>query len=425
MRYQRPRGTNDILPEDTPLWNRVEETFRTLCKRYGYHEIRTPVFEDTDLFTRSMGEHTDVVSKEMYTFIDRGGRSVTLKPEGTAPAVRAYVENNLAAHGGVSKLYYITPIFRYERPQAGRYRQAHQLGVEAIGSQHPALDAEVIALAMHFYQQLGITRLSLVLNSVGCPVCRPTYRERLREFARPFVGELCETCQTRYEVNPLRMLDCKREKCRILLHDAPDILDSLCEECRAHFDALRSYLDALGIPYVVDKHLVRGFDYYTKTAFEIVSDALGAQNALGGGGRYDGLVEEIGGPPTPGIGFALGIERTIIVLKELGLAESRREPIEAFVAVLGEEAIIPALNLLQALREAGISAETDYQRRSLKAQMKVADRLGCRVVLMLGEEELKQGVVTLRDMVTKEQRTAPIEACVAEVRQVLRTPVSP
>lgn len=424
MRYQRPRGTNDILPEDTPLWNRVEDTFRTLCKRYGYHEIRTPIFEDTDLFTRSMGEHTDVVSKEMYTFIDRGGRSVTLKPEGTAPVVRAYVENNLAAQGGVSKLYYITPIFRYERPQAGRYRQAHQLGVEAIGSQHPALDAEIIALAMHFYRQIGISRLSLVLNSVGCPVCRPTYRDRLREFARPFVSELCEACQTRYEVNPLRMLDCKREKCRTLLHDAPHILDSLCEECRAHFDALRSYLDALGIPYVVDKHLVRGFDYYTKTAFEIVSDALGAQNALGGGGRYDGLVEEIGGPPTPGIGFALGIERAIIVLKELGLAESRRETVETFVAALGEKAIIPALKLLQALREADVSAETDYQRRSLKAQMKIADRLGCRVVLLLGEDELKQGVVTLRDMVTKEQRTVPAEACVGEVLQVLRTPAS-
>lgn len=420
MRYQRPRGTNDILPEETPLWNRVEETFRTLCRRYGYHEIRTPIFEDTDLFTRSMGEHTDVVSKEMYTFTDRGGRSVTLKPEGTAPVVRAYVENNLAAQGGLSKLYYITPIFRYERPQAGRYRQAHQLGVEAIGSQHPALDAEVIALAMHFYRHLGISRLSLVLNSVGCPVCRPTYRERLREFARPFVQELCEACQTRYELNPLRMLDCKREKCRALLHDAPDIIDSLCEECRTHFDALRQYLDELGISYVVDKHLVRGFDYYTKTAFEIVSDALGAQNALGGGGRYDGLVEEIGGPPTPGIGFALGIERAIIVMRELGLAEAKREAVEAFVAALGAEATLPALKLLQSLREAGISAETDYQRRSLKAQMKVADRLGCRVVLLLGEDELAQGAVTLRDMVTKEQRTVPQDTCIEAVLKVVR-----
>lgn len=419
MRYQRPRGTNDILPDETPLWSRVEETFRTLCKRYGYHEIRTPIFEDTDLFTRSMGEHTDVVSKEMYTFIDRGGRSVTLKPEGTAPVVRAYVENNLAAQGGVSKLYYITPIFRYERPQAGRYRQAHQLGVEAIGAQHPSIDAEVIALAMHFYRELGISRLSLVLNSVGCPVCRPVYRERLREFAAPFLNQLCEACQTRYEVNPLRMLDCKRDICRALLRDAPDIVESLCEDCRAHFDALRSYLDALGIPYVVDKHLVRGFDYYTKTAFEIVSDALGAQNALGGGGRYDGLVEEVGGASTPGIGFALGIERAIIVLKQLGLAEAKRQTVDVFVAALGEEAVLAALKLLQQLREAGISAETDYQRRSLKGQMKLADRLGSRVTLMIGEDELAQGVVTLRDMLTKEQRTVAMDDVVRAVAETL------
>ncbi|MDW8291268.1 MAG: histidine--tRNA ligase, partial [Armatimonadota bacterium] len=256
--------------------------------------------------------------------------------------------------------------------------------------------------------------------SVGCPVCRPVYRERLREFARPFVHALCEACQTRYETNPLRMLDCKREGCRTLLHDAPDIVESLCEECRTHFDSLRAYLDALDIPYVVDKHLVRGFDYYTKTAFEIVSDALGAQNALGGGGRYDGLVEEVGGPSTPGIGFALGIERAIIVLKELGLAEAQRETIDVFVAALGDEAALPALRLLQQLREAGISAETDYQRRSLKGQMKLADRFGCRVVLMLGEEELAQGMVTLRDMVTKEQRTVESDAVIEHVKQVLR-----
>lgn len=420
MRYQRPRGTNDILPDETPLWDRVEETFRTLCRRYGYHEMRTPIFEETDLFTRSMGEHTDVVSKEMYSFTDRGGRSLTLKPEGTAPVVRAYVENKLGAQGGVTKLFYITPIFRYERPQAGRYRQAHQLGVEAIGSQHPAVDAEVIALMMHFYEELGIQRLSLRLNSVGCPVCRPIYRERLRDFAKPFLKKLCESCQARYEQNPLRMLDCKREQCITLLQDAPNILESLCDECGKHFNALQGFLDALSIPYVLDKHLVRGFDYYTKTAFEIVSDALGAQNALGGGGRYDGLVEEIGGPSIPGIGFALGIERAVIVLKQLGLAEAKRETVDVFVAALGEEAVLPALQLLQQLRQAGISAETDYQRRSLKGQMKLADRLGSRITLMLGEDELAQGVVTLRDMVTKEQCHLPLEDTVASVSERLR-----
>lgn len=419
MRYQRPRGTNDILPEESPLWNSVESTFRVLCERYGYREIRTPIFEETELFTRSMGEHTDVVSKEMYTFTDRGGRSLTLKPEGTAPVVRAYVEHNLGAQGGVSKFYYITPIFRYERPQAGRYRQAHQLGVEAIGSLQPALDAEVIALAMHFYEELGISRLSLVLNSVGCPLCRPVYRERLRAFAQPVVHELCEACQTRYELNPLRMLDCKRERCRQLLHDAPDIVQSLCSECRDHFETLQSYLRLLGVTYTVDKHLVRGFDYYTKTAFEIVSDALGAQNALGGGGRYDRLVEEVGGAPTPGIGFALGIERAIIVLKTLGLAQAQATRVQVFIASMGAKATRVALPLIYALRREGISVETDYQQRSLKSQMRLADKLGSRLTIILGEDEVARREATVRDMETKEQLAVALDQVVSAVKQRL------
>lgn len=411
MRYSAPRGTNDFLPDDTPLWQMVEDRFRSVAMRYGYHEIRTPVFEEVDLFTRSMGEHTDVVSKEMYVFEDRGGRRLALKPEGTAPAVRAYVQHNLAAEAGVNKLYYLTQIFRYERPQAGRYRQAHQVGIEALGSQHPAIDAEVIALAMQFYREIGIDALSLVLNSVGCPACRPIYREKLQQYAKPFVAELCDACQTRYENNPMRMLDCKRPECRERLADAPDILDSLCDECSTHFTRLRGFLNDMGVNYRVDKNLVRGFDYYTKTAFEIQSDSLGSQNALGGGGRYDGLVEEIGGQSTPGIGFALGVERAIIVLKQLGIVTTGKKPVQVFVAALGEQAETPALLLMQQLRNAGISVDMDFQRRSLKAQMKLADKSGASYTVLMGEDELKNNSGLIRNMADKQQQLVSLGEC--------------
>ncbi len=419
MRYSAPRGTNDFLPDDTPLWQMVEDRFRSVAMRYGYHEIRTPIFEDVELFTRSMGEHTDVVSKEMYVFEDRGGRKLALKPEGTAPAVRAYVQHNLAAEAGVNKLYYLTQIFRYERPQAGRYRQAHQVGIEALGSQHPAIDAEVIALAMQFYREIGINALSLVLNSVGCPVCRPSYREKLQQYAQPFKHELCDACQTRYDNNPMRMLDCKRPECRERLADAPDILDSLCDECSTHFTKLRGFLDGMAVPYRVDKNLVRGFDYYTKTAFEIQSDALGSQNALGGGGRYDGLVEEIGGQSTPGIGFALGVERAIIVLKELGVVTTGRKPVQVFVAALGEQAEAPALLLMQQLRNAGISVDMDFQRRSLKAQMKLADKSGASYTVLMGEDELKNNSGLIRNMANKQQQLVSLDECCHTLSQAL------
>lgn len=419
MRYSAPRGTNDFLPEDTPLWQQVEDCFRSVARRYGYHEIRTPVFEEVDLFTRSMGEHTDVVSKEMYVFEDRGGRRLALKPEGTAPAVRAYVQHNLAAEAGVSKLYYLTPIFRYERPQAGRYRQAHQVGIEALGSQNPAIDAEVIAMAMQFYREIGIETLNLVLNSVGCPVCRPVYREKLQQFAKPFVHELCDACQVRYENNPMRMLDCKRPECKEKLADAPDIIDSLCDECREHFDKLCGFLNDMGVNYQVDKNLVRGFDYYTKTAFEIQSSALGSQNALGGGGRYDGLVEEIGGQSTPGIGYALGVERAIIALKELGVASAGRQSLQVFIAALGEAAEKPALLLMQQLRQAGISVDMDFQRRSLKAQMKLADKFGSLFTVMMGEDELKNHSALIRNMSDKQQQLVSLDECCAILTQAL------
>ncbi|MDO8585413.1 MAG: histidine--tRNA ligase, partial [Armatimonadota bacterium] len=305
-KYAAPRGTNDVLPSETPKWQFVEGRFREICSTYGYREIRTPVFEDTRLFTRSIGETTDIVSKEMYTFTDRGGRSITLRAEGTAPVVRAYVEHNLGAELPLSKLYYVSSVFRYERPQAGRYRQHHQLGVEAIGSADPALDAEVIGLAMSFLSSLGIESLELKINSVGCENCRPAYRDALRKYVEPFLIEMCETCKIRYEANPLRMLDCKVERCRELLASAPSILDTLDEECREHFEGVRRYLELIGVPFTVESRLVRGFDYYTKTVFEIVSEQLGAQNSVLGGGRYDNLVEELGGPSTPAAGFGMG-----------------------------------------------------------------------------------------------------------------------
>ncbi|MDH7602454.1 MAG: histidine--tRNA ligase, partial [Armatimonadota bacterium] len=288
--YSAPRGTKDVLPPESAKWQYVEGKFRDLCRIYGYQELRTPTFEHTELFTRNLGETTDVVSKEMYTFEDRGGRSITLKPEGTAPAIRAYVEHNLGAGWPVAKLYYVTRVFRYERPQAGRYREHTQLGVEAIGSADPALDAEVISLAARFYESIGIRDFELKINSIGCPKCRPAYRQALVDFAKSKVDKLCPTCQTRCELNPLRMFDCKSPECKEALADAPVIVDHLGEECRTHFDSVQSYLRDLGVSYILDPRLVRGFDYYTKTAFEFVSGELGAQNAIGGGGRYDNLV---------------------------------------------------------------------------------------------------------------------------------------
>jgi histidyl-tRNA synthetase len=389
----------------------VEKIFRETCRCYGYREIRTPVMESTELFTRSIGEGTDIVSKEMFTFTDRGGRSMTLRPEGTAPAVRAYIEHKLYTENPVTKLYYIASIYRYERGQRGRYREHQQTGVEALGSQDPALDAEVITLALEFYRRLGITETELRLNSVGCPQCRPLYREALLSYARPLLDQMSSENRMRFEVNPLRMLDSKDERDRRLLANVPKLTEYLCEECRTHFEALQELLGTLDVRFTLDHHLVRGFDYYTKTAFEIISPELGAQNVIGGGGRYDGLVEECGGPPTPGIGFGIGTERCLIVLDQLGkelLLED--EAPKAFLAVMGEAARPVAVKLLDQLRRAGIAAEMDYLSRSLKSQMRHADRIGARFVLLLGDEEVAQKVVSVKDLrAGGEQRAVPWE----------------
>ncbi len=418
MKYTAPPYMHDVLPAEpakdgwlhAARWRAVERIFRDVCRQYNYREIRTPVMESTELFVRSVGEGTDIVSKEMFTFTDRGGRSMTLRPEGTAPALRAYLEKKLYGDNAVTKLYYIATIYRYERGQRGRYREHQQTGVEALGSQDPALDAEVLTLAIEFYRRLGITETEMRINSVGCQSCRPAYRDALVEFARPLLDQMSEDNRRRFEENPLRMLDSKVDRDKTALAEAPKLLDHLCDDCSAHFQALREYLTVLDVRYTLDPNLVRGFDYYTKTAFEIVSPELGAQNVIGGGGRYDGLVEELGGPPTPGIGFGIGTERCLLVLDQLGipLPLDDERPL-VFIAALGEKARPIAIRLLNVLRRSGIAAEMDYAGRSLKSQMRQADKLGARFVALLGDNEVESGVVSLKPMGGGEQRTMPLD----------------
>ncbi len=415
--YIAPRGTRDVLPEETPKWQYLEAKFREACNLYGYGEIRTPTFEYTELFTRNLGETTDVVSKEMYTFETKGSRSLTLRPEGTAPTIRAYVQNNLGASVPVAKLYYIARAFRYERPQAGRYREHTQLGIEAIGSMDPALDAEVISLAAKFFTSVGVKVFQLKLNSIGCPQCRPGYRKALVDFAAGHVSKLCPTCAVRYEQNPMRMLDCKVPECKAVLAGAPRMVDYLCDECKQHFDKVQSYLRQMNADFVLDSTLVRGFDYYTKTAFEFVASELGAQNAIGGGGRYDNLVEEIGGQPAPAIGFGLGLDRLVLTLDAMGVEVPVSSGIDTFVAGLGEAGHEAAVKVLFDLRSEGVAADMDYTGRSLKAQMKIADRLGARYVVILGEDEIAQGVAALRDMSTSEQQVVPLAELASHIKR--------
>lgn len=422
MKYSAPPYMHDVLPFEpskdgwlhSAKWRALERIFEDICRVYGYKQIRTPVMEQTDLFLRSIGQGTDIVSKEMFTFTDRGGRSMTLRPEGTAPAIRSYVEHNLFAENSLVKLYYIASIYRYERGQKGRYREHQQTGVEALGSKDPALDAEIITLAMGFYERLGIPATELKLNSVGCPVCRPKYREALMEFARPRLDSMSDDNKMRFEVNPLRMLDSKDDRDKRALEGAPILPDHLCSECQEHFEALKGYLHALAIPYNLDTNLVRGFDYYTKTAFEIVCPALGAQNAIGGGGRYDGLVEEIGGPPTPGIGFGIGTERCLLALDQLGinLPLDNSAP-TVFIASLGDEAKLIATKLVHELRRASIPADTDYSQRKLKALMRQSDKIGATYTLIIGQDEIERGVAVVKKMTgEKEQNEVPLSAVI-------------
>lgn len=399
----RPRGTNDILPDDISKWYKLEKVMRSVGEQYGYREVRTPIFEHTELFQRGVGETTDIVEKEMYTFLDRGGRSLTLRPEGTASTVRAFIEHKLFAGALPVKLFYMGPMFRYDRPQAGRYRQFHQFGVEVLGSNDPSLDAEVIALTIDIYHRLGLKDLIVELNSVGCPKCRPVHRDKLQEFLSEKKEQLCSTCRQRYEKNPLRILDCKNEKCQEIVKNAPTIDQMLCEDCHTHFQKVQEYLKALGVSYRLNPRMVRGLDYYVQTAFEIVARGIGAQSSIGGGGRYDGLVEECGGPATPGIGFAMGLERILLALEQQGVALEDEFGVDVYIASMGEQARLKAFTLAQSLRKKGLIVERDYLDKSLKSQLKSADRYGVSIALIIGDEEVEKNQVLVRKMNASEQ----------------------
>ncbi len=404
MDIRRPRGTEDVIPEQSPKWQYLESTAREIAGLFGYEEVRTPILEHSKLFTRTVGEVTDIVEKEMYTFTDRGDRSITLRAEGTAPAARLYIQENLHAEAQPVKLCYVGwPIFRYERPQAGRLRQHHQFGVECFGSADPAIDAEIISLAFEYLAQLGISGLDLHINSIGCPDCRPDYLSDLKESLQNCIREMCSDCQRRMQNNPLRILDCKREKCRDFLRNAPLMSDYLCDGCAQHDAESRECLDELEISYVQDPTLVRGLDYYTKTVFEITHDALGAKDVVCGGGRYDGLVELLGGESAPGIGFGMGLERLLMILEEEEAYLPNRPSLDVFVVTIGERASKFSVSLLRTLRQAGISCDMDYLDRSVRAQMRYADKYPAQFVIMIGENELKSEVMTVRNMKTGDQ----------------------
>lgn len=399
-----PKGTRDILPKDSYKWRFVETAARKVCKNFGFGEIRTPTFEFTELFARGVGDTTDVVEKQMYTFDDKKGRSITLKPEVTAAVVRAYLEDKLYAEVQPTKLFYISPCYRYENTQAGRYREFFQFGIEVFGAAEPSMDAEVISLAVAFLNELGITGLKVGLNSIGCPKCRKEYNERLKEYLRPHYDELCDTCKGRFERNPLRILDCKSPVCHEIAKGAPVLLDVICEDCRTHFEKLQQYLTGMGIPYEIDTDIVRGLDYYTKTVFEIQSDTIGAKTAICGGGRYDGLVAQLGGDPTCGVGFGLGLDRLILFMENNGIPFGDKPNTELFIASMGEDAERYAQTLVYRLRRAGICAEKDCCGRSLKAQMKYADKIGAKYTVVLGGNELETGRAALKEMKTGESQ---------------------
>ncbi|MGL4991180.1 MAG: histidine--tRNA ligase [Sarcina sp.] len=394
MAIQAQRGTKDVLPQDSYKWQYIESKLRNISAKYGIREIRTPMFEATELFKRGVGETTDVVQKEMYTFEDKGGRSITLKPEGTAPAVRAFIESSLYADAQPTKMYYFTPCFRYEKAQAGRYRQFNQYGIEVFGSKEATVDAELISLVMNALNEFGIKGLSLNINSIGCPTCRKAYNDALKEYLRANYDNLCKTCQTRFEKNPMRIIDCKEESCKEIVKDAPLILDHICDECSNHFNDLKRYLDIMGIEYKVDPQIVRGLDYYTKTVFEVIKDGL----TICGGGRYDGLVEQIDGPQTPAVGFALGLERLLIMLEKDGIEIPIPNRFELFIGNMSDDAKLKSMFLANELRKKGLNVEIDHLGKSMKAQMKYANKVGALFTCVIGDSEIQDDVISLKRM---------------------------
>jgi histidyl-tRNA synthetase len=400
------KGFNDILPGDVEVWQRLEATARRVFSLYGFSEIRIPVLEKTELFCRSIGDATDIVEKEMYSFVDKGDNPVTLRPEGTASVMRAFIEHKLHALDAVTKLYYLGPMFRYERPQKGRYRQFHQIGAEVVGVHDPMVDAQLLVMLCHLFAEFGLTEPRLEINSLGCPACRPAYREALRSFLAERSAALCEDCQRRLTTNPLRALDCKVPGCQEATAGAPSMIDSLCGECADHFAVTRQLLDEAGTPYRINPRMVRGLDYYTRTTFELVTGLLGSQSAVAAGGRYDGLVADLGGPALPGIGFALGLERVALLV---GAATASAGP-DLFIAALGDQARRQSFALMTALQRQGVRTEMDYEGKSLKSQMRRADKLHARLVLIVGESEVAAGMAQLKQMAAGTQVTVPLDA---------------
>lgn len=408
--YQAPRGTADILPEDQHYWQLIREKADEVAVLYGYQRIDTPIFEDASLFVRSVGAGTDIVEKEMYAFKDKGGESLSLRPEATAAVCRAYLEHGMQNLPQPVKLYTVGPFFRYDRPQAGRYRQFSQFNCEALGEADPLLDAEVIEVAWRFYEALGLEELTLQINSIGCRICRPAHRAALLEYYEGFMESVCKECRVRFERNPLRLLDCKEEECQRIAAGAPRTVDYLCEKCGEHFRQLQAFLNAAGIPFGVDNRLVRGLDYYTRTVFEVQPRVEGAQASLGGGGRYDGLIEELGGKPTPGIGFAAGLERVVINLKRQGIKPDSVPAPKVYMAYMGSRARETAWRAVGELRRAGVPAVIGFGRRSLKSQLRQANTLGAKYAIIIGESEVERGEAVIRDMAQATQTTVPLDA---------------
>ena len=403
------KGMNDILPGEVETWQFLEQSAHEVFSIYGFSEIRTPIPEKTELFCRSIGETTDIVEKEMYTFSDKSENSLTLRPEGTAPVMRSFIQNRLYNLDSISKLYYMGPMFRYERPQKGRYRQFHQIGVEVIGVEDPKIDAQVLAMLHQYFNRIGIDSVSLQVNSLGCSECRPVYRQQLINYLESRLDKLCPECQRRYRTNPLRVLDCKVQRCREAIVDAPSVIEYLCAACNDHFTQVKKYLTALHVPFSINSRMVRGLDYYVRTTFELVTDQLGSQNAVAAGGRYDGLVESLGGPALPGIGFAIGLERLVLMK---GKQRSVPTALQLFIAALGKEAAEQAFVLMSRLQAGGVCVEMDYRGKSLKAQMRRANKLNAVFTLILGDEELQSGQAQLKNMADSSQSTIALDTLV-------------
>lgn len=414
------KGTEDVLPKDSYRWQFVEDVMRKESAAYGFKEIRTPVFEHTELFARGVGQTTDVVQKEMYTFDTKGGESVTLRPEGTAGAARAVLEHGLVNDSLPIKASYFVSCYRYEKPQAGRLREFHQFGLECYGTQSPVADAELICAAQSIFDRLGIKQLRLEINSIGCPTCRAEYHKALKEYFYGYKDELCETCNSRLEKNPMRILDCKSPVCSKIAQGAPKITDYLCDECKEHFASVQKYLDAAGVEYTVNPTIVRGLDYYTKTVFEFVTDFIGAQGTVCGGGRYDGLIDELGGKHLPSLGFAMGIERLLMLMDKQGIEIPKPSTCDLYVAVMGESASLKSFEIIKAVRSCGLIAETDIVGRGLRAQMKYADKIGAKFSMVLGDNEIEQGKAVIKNMSSGEQTEIVLDDTFAEKFMVLQ-----